>query len=287
MDGSKQPNGSHYSNQAAGVRRVAALLAAVSPQQADAILGKLTADQAEAIRDQMPPTKSTIQPVQVPSFDFLAQVSQSDLFVAIMRERPQTQAILLSAMPPRLAPRIMLALTPSRRTEVLQRLSQLPNVPGEVVETLLVGLKQRIEKLCTQGRSSADGVQRVASILKACDRDTESSMLSSLGQQDRELTSEIQQMLFTFNNIATLSDDQVQTLTKNVHAETWAMALKRCESNVRDRVFANLSTRAAQHVRAEMNYLGQVTPSEIDRAQQQVVNVARQLQEPSTVRRAA
>ncbi len=287
-----------FSRDSTGIGPVARVLAAVSDADANAVLRRLPDEVAVAIRNQMsqtaapPPTKPS-QPNRVDRFAFLQSVPQSKLFVAIMRERPQTIAIILSVIPAQFAPCVIRALSPHRQIEVLDRLSRLPDRPSEsvskeVVDALLSGVKERIEKVCIDDRSFADGVQRVASILKACDRDTESSILALLGQHDQQLTGKIQQMLFTFNDLAMLSDAEIQSLTKHVHVQTWAMALKRAEPDVRSRLFETFSPRAAQHVRAEMNYLGQATPSEIDQAQNQIVNAARKLQSQSApIRRAA
>ena len=272
---------------ASRIKRIASLLSQAAPVAAESILQRLSGPHADAVRAVMDSDENRHHEVADRTFAFLTDLPQATLFLAIMRERPQTVAILLSVMPSGLAPRVIRALSETRRVEVLAKLSQLRGVPREVVDELVVGLQERIEKVCSRERSPADGLQRVAKILQACDRETETAILQSLAHDDRDFMEEIQQMLFRFDDIALMSDDELRSLSKNVASETWAIALKRTEASVRERVFAALSIRAIQHVRAEMDYLGHVSPSEIDRAQHQIVNVARQLQEPMPIRRAA
>ncbi|NND97345.1 MAG: hypothetical protein HKN47_08465 [Pirellulaceae bacterium] len=303
-----------------GLQRVARVLRSASPAAVESILDRLTAEQSaaigeamassagvhdaaketvcgevinldqhrsnhRAIRDASPP--DSLPESDEPSFEFLGRVRQSTLFVAILRERPQTIAILLSAMPPRFAPGVIRALSEHRRIEVVARLAGLGEVAPAVVRDVVFGLQQRIEKICQSDSSAADGIQRVVRILQACDRETEWSTLRALGQDNPQLTEEIQQMLFDFEDIANLCDQQVQSIVRHIATETWAMALKRSSDEVRAKVFKNLTPRAAQHVRAEMSYLGEVLPSEIDRGQQCVIDVARRLSSDGDISRAA
>ncbi len=269
------------------VEHIASLLAQATPASVELILQRLSQTHADAIRAAMNSNVNQHQEVADRTFAFLKNLPQATLFLAIMRERPQTLAILLSVMPSDLAPRLIRALSETRRVEVLAMLSQLQNVSREVVDELVVGLQQRIKKVCSKESSGTDGLQRVTRILKACDRQTETAIIRSLANDNRDLMEEIQQMLFRFDDIAAMSDGDLCSLTKNVASETWAVALKRTEPNLRERVFASLSIRAIQRVRAEMDYLGHVSPSEIDRAQNQIIDVARRLQEPAPIRRAA
>ncbi|QDT09928.1 FliG C-terminal domain-containing protein [Planctomycetes bacterium K23_9] len=280
-------------NREFGINRVVRVLQQLPAQEADRFLDRLPTKLASSIRDQIGTdvcareTHPALEIGLANRLEYLKHVSQPVLFAAIIRERPQTIAVLLSILPPQLAPRVIRALSDRQRIEVINRLSRLQRTDHATVSSLLVGLQERIEKTSIQQRSKPGGMQKVARILNACDHETERSILRSLGHNHRILREEIEQMLLCFEDITSMGDDQICTLAKNVHAETWARALKRSESDLRERVFQSLSPRAAQHVRAEMDYLGQVTPSEIDLAQQQIVRVARQLQEPQPIRRAA
>ena len=297
---SQSKNGSPQSQQNLGVRRAARVLRRVETPMVDSVLAKLPSKQASAIRHSLQglsqqETKPSLldqddQPQSIADsaiFDFLNDVRQASLFAVLLQEKPQTIAALLSVMPPEFAPKVIRTLTQPRRVEIIAILSQMTPVSIEVARDLAAGLRQRIESMSRQRDQRDDGVQRIVSILRQCDRPTEWSVMRSLGRDHPHLTERVQEMLFCFNDIASLADGDVQVLVKNVSIETWAFALKRASEPTRSCVFRNLSARAAQQLRAEMDYLGEVLPSEIDRSHQRVVEVARQLGDNDQIARAA
>lgn len=273
-------NETHFDS--VGVQRAARLLARLPPSSANAILERLSPHQACVVRQviQQDSQFSVTEPESPVNFDFLDHVCQATLFAALLPERPQAIAALLGMTAGRFAPKIIRALSDQRRVEVIVRLTGMSDVDQRTAGELAAGLKQRIGEIEERNQSRDSGIHRVAEILEACDRPTEWSVIRNLGRDHPELTEEIQQVLFDFEDIANLSDDEVQSLARNVLSETWAAALKRCSDFVRRKVFFNLTPRSAQEVRAEMNYIGEPLPSEIDRCQQSIIDVARKLGVP-------
>lgn len=277
-----------------GVARAARVLRRVGAVTAESVLQKLPGDQADAIRASLNTDSSTIPRddneapvVDAAIFDFLDDVRQASLFAVILKEKPQTIAALLSVMPPEYAPRIIRALTQPRRIEIVARLAEMAPVSADVAKELASGLQQQIELASHHHDKKFDGIERIVKILRQCDRPTEWSVIRSLGRDNPHLTERVQEMLFNFSDIASLADSDVQVLVKNVSVETWAFALKRASEQIRSTVFRNLSGRAAQQLRAEMDYLGEVLPSEIDRCHQRIVEVARRLGDNDSIARAA
>ena len=286
MADTKQPS----NNSADGLMRIARILDAAAPVCSADVLSRLCKQHRDTICQQMQLVKSNpsgLNRSPESITEFVKGVSQPVLFRAILRERPQTIAVLLTILPPRMAPKIMRALSVERQTEVINRLSQRPRVDNAVVQAVVEAFRSRVETIRDHVASRHEGVGRIVQILQACDRATEWSVVRALGQDHPELTEEIQQMLFCFDDIDNLSDEEVRILARNVASETWAIALKRASADIRNKVFKNLTPRAAQQVRAEMNYYSQVLPSEIDSSQQRVIEVARQLNQTGQIKRAA
>jgi flagellar motor switch protein FliG len=137
--------------------------------------------------------------------------------------------------------------------------------------------------LMNQSFEKAGGVPKVAQILNVTDRATERALMDSLSQEDPELVEEIRRLMFVFDDIGKLGDKEIQTLLKNVETAQWAMALKGASDNLKQKIFANLSTRAADMLREEMDFLGAVKLSAVEQVQQQIVDIVRKLEDAGQI----
>jgi flagellar motor switch protein FliG len=119
----------------------------------------------------------------------------------------------------------------------------------------------------------------VAEVLNVIDRATERSLLENLAQESPDLVEEIRRLMFVFEDINKFSNKDIQTVLKNVETSQWAMALKGASDTLKTKIFSNLSQRAAETLREEMEYLGPVKLSAVEQVQQQIVDVIRRLQD--------
>jgi flagellar motor switch protein FliG len=123
----------------------------------------------------------------------------------------------------------------------------------------------------------------VAEILKVIDRSTERSLLDNLSREDPDLVEEIRRLMFVFEDISKLGNREIQTLLKNVESPQWAMALKGASAELKDKILGNMSKRAADLLREEMEYLGPVRLSAVEQTQQQIVDVVRRLEDAGEI----
>jgi flagellar motor switch protein FliG len=123
----------------------------------------------------------------------------------------------------------------------------------------------------------------VAEILNVTDRSTERNLLENLAQETPELVEEIRRLMFVFPDIIKFSDRDIQTILKNVETSQWAMALKGEKEALKEKILGNLSKRAADVLREEMEYLGAVRSSNVQQAQQQIVDVVRRLEDAGEI----
>ena len=126
---------------------------------------------------------------------------------------------------------------------------------------------------------NAGGVDSVAEMLNVTDRATERTLLENLAQEDPDLVEEIRRLMFVFEDINKFSNKDIQTVLKNVETSQWAMALKGASEALKQKILGNMSQRAADMLREEMEYLGAVQLSAVEQAQQQIVDVIRRLED--------
>jgi flagellar motor switch protein FliG len=206
-------------------------------------------------------------------FRSLAHIEPGILLLAIGEQRPATIALVLSHLPKCLAVQVAGKLAADLRRRVLLCLADQQYCGEEVTRDVLEEIAQRIRETERCG-----GPAKAASILQCCDPAVETSLLRSLDQQDAGLSRQIRTTLLGFDDLVWLDERRMQTLLKNVDLRTWAIALKRSQTAIRRKIVRNMSSRAADQLRDEFDYLGLVSDGEIERARQRVVRVARRLQ---------
>jgi flagellar motor switch protein FliG len=135
----------------------------------------------------------------------------------------------------------------------------------------------------SQQFENAGGVSSVAEILNVTDRGTERNLLENLAQEDPGLVDEIRRLMFIFEDINKLRDKDVQTVLKNVESAQWAMALKGSSEELQQKILGNMSQRASQMLREEMEMRGSVRVSEVEAVQQQIVDIIRRLEDAGEI----
>jgi flagellar motor switch protein FliG len=150
--------------------------------------------------------------------------------------------------------------------------------------TLFEGyLEHRMSSVMSQQFENAGGVPSVAEILNVIDRATERSLLENLAQEDPDLVEEIRRLMFVFEDIAKFGDREIQSLLKNVESAQWAMALKGASEELKEKVLKNMSKRASDLLKEEMEYLGPVKLSTVEQTQQQIVDIVRRLEDAGEI----
>ena len=140
-----------------------------------------------------------------------------------------------------------------------------------------------MSSVMSQQFENAGGVSSEAEILNVIDRATERSLLENLAQEDPDLVEEIRRLMFVFEDISKLANRDIQTLLKNVESSQWAMALKGASPELKDKILNNMSKRASDLLREEMEYLGPVRLSNVEQTQQQIVDVVRRLEDSGEI----
>jgi flagellar motor switch protein FliG len=137
--------------------------------------------------------------------------------------------------------------------------------------------------MMSDGLQRVGGVESVASILNLTDRATEKGILESLDQEDPELVEEIRRLMFVFEDILLVNDRGVQSFLKEVETADLVLALRTASDELKDKIFNNMSERAAQNIKEEMEYMGPVRLNDVEMAQQKIVDIVRRLEESGEI----
>jgi flagellar motor switch protein FliG len=219
------------------------------------------------------------QSIEATPFGFLRHVDSQNLLTYIIDEHPQTIALIMSHLPPNFGAEILAGLPESRRLAVVRRIATMGRTNPEIIREVEKGLERRMSSVMSQSFERAGGVEAVAEMLNVSDRATERALLDSLGKEDPELVDEIRRLMFVFEDIGRFSDKDIQTVLKNVETSQWAMALKGASEPLKEKILRNMSERAAETLREEMEYLGPAKRSVVEAKQQEIVDVVRMLED--------
>ncbi len=216
-------------------------------------------------------------------FSALAGVKSSDLGQALQLEHPQTAALVLLHLPPGRAAGVLAAMGEDAQAEITARLSRVSSVSAEVTREISDALTERFEALRAEGVEEKDGVGAAAEILKKMDRARSRSILGRLESLDAESAETLRSRVYTFEMLLAVNDRGIQEILKGVDSKQLALALKGSTPEVSEKFFRNMSTRAAELVKDEMEYLGVAKVKDVEAGQKEVLEKALRLEEEGKV----
>jgi flagellar motor switch protein FliG len=201
----------------------------------------------------------------------------------ISGEHPQIAAIVLSHLDAEQSASVLPLLTEEMRTEVLMRIATLNEVP----QTALTELDQLVEKQANVAPPAPlrriGGARTVANILNAMERDKSGEELGKIEKADTEMHQQIKDLLFIFDNLLDVDDRGIQALLREVGSDTLAVALRGAEPEVQEKILKNMSKRAAEILKDDMEARGPVKLVEVEAAQKEIVVIAQRLAEEGTI----
>lgn len=221
--------------------------------------------------------------VQKTPFSFLQKAESENLLTFIQDEHPQTIALIVSYLPHHRAAEILGGLPSQKQIEVVRRIANMERANPEIIREVESGLESRLSSMLGQASDKVGGISTVAEVLNLCDRATEKSIMEGIETEDPELVEEIRRLMFVFEDILMVNDKGIQTVLKEVDNDELALALKTASEELKQKVFANMSSRAADLIREEMEYMGPVRVSDVEAAQQRIVDIVRRLEDAGEI----
>lgn len=219
--------------------------------------------------------------IRVKGFNVLKNVDPNQLLAFMQKEHPQTIAFVLSQLQPQQSAQILSDLAPDLQAEVMMRYANMERVAPETISAVETVLESRVD--FSQSSSKLGGVKAAAEILNMIGTSGERSILSKINERAPELATEIKNLMFVFEDIVQLDDRSIQKVLKEVDNKELALALKHVNPDVKARVLANMSERAAETIQEELEYMGPVRLKEVEVAQQQIVDAIRRLEEQGQI----
>jgi flagellar motor switch protein FliG len=216
----------------------------------------------------------------------LEDVAPQAIAQMLATEHPQVIAFVLAHLPPRQAADVLAALPAPLPADVVHRIAGLKNVPGELLADVGSVLHGQLAGLGTaaQGGASAGGGARLAAeIMNLVDRTVEEQVFTHLQEAAPELSEQIRNLMLTFEDLARLDNRGMQTLLKEIPREDLLLALKTASPTMRDKIFGNMSQRAAEILQDDLGSMGPVRLREVEKAQSNIVAVARRLEEEQKI----
>ena len=210
-------------------------------------------------------------------FSDLAYIPVENLINIIQGEHPQTIALILSYLPYEKAAEVLKSLPEDLKIDVALRIVQIGQVDVEIVEELDKLIKKELSKIGGATRK-CDGIETLANILNQVDGITEESVLSHIENEDGDLADKVKQKMFVFEDLLQIENRHFRDILQNVDNQLLIKALKTTSDEMKDKVFSNLSERASEMLKEDMEVMGPVKLSEVEEAQQEIIKIAKRLE---------
>jgi len=221
--------------------------------------------------------------LQIRPFDFARKTDPSQLLNFIQNEHPQTIALIMAYLEPEQSAAVISALPSERQVDVARRIATMDRTSPDVIRDVEIILERKLSSLAAQDFTAAGGVNAIVEILNRVDRTTERTIIENMEIQNPELAEEIKKQMFVFEDLVLLDDRSLQLVLREIDNRDLALALKATSGDVSSKIYKNISKRAADLLKEEIEYMGPVRIRDVEEAQQKIVNNIRRLEESGEI----
>ncbi|ABK42797.1 flagellar motor switch protein FliG [Magnetococcus marinus MC-1] len=215
-------------------------------------------------------------------WEILNEMEPTLVATFLANEHPQSIALIISQLNAEQASFIIDYLAPEVQQEVIYRMAKLGNLPPGALEDIEESLLAELEAMgASRGLYTSEGgggVKKVAELLNLMPRDTSDKLLAFLDEEDNPLAEDVRKEMFLFEDLLLMDDKSFQTLLREVSNDELLTALKGTDDRLKEKFFTNMSERAAEMLREDLEMMGPVKVSDVEQAQQAILKVARQLE---------
>jgi flagellar motor switch protein FliG len=233
-------------------------------------------ERAEKLLDAI--EKETFRPRDSMLIDKLKNIDPRVLVEFTKLEHPQTIALILAHLDSQQAADILENLSPELQPEIVKRMATLQSVPQEFIDDMTKVLESEI---VSGGRISGEqyfvGINMAAELLNQMNRMAESSILEAIDNDNPELANEIRNLMFTFDDVLKLDDKSMREILQEVSGEDLARSIKVLEADMREKIYKNMSKRAAEMLMEDIELMPPTRVSEIEMSQRTIIDVAKRL----------
>jgi len=200
----------------------------------------------------------------------------------IQGEHPQTIAMIMAYLPPEIASDIMINLPDDKKGDIALRVAQLGKVPEEIVKDVDQTLRIKMSEYGGSGQE-AGGLQTLVDILNNVDKSTEDIIIETIEEDHGDMANDIRGMMFVFEDLLLVDDRGMREILKRVESQQLVLAMKTATEEMKQKIFENLSSRAAEMLLEDLEVMGPVRLTEVEEAQQGIVRIAKELEAEGTI----
>lgn len=218
-----------------------------------------------------------------PTLERLANVHPKALANVLEVEHPQTVSLVLINLVPSHAAEVLLRLPPEMQEDVVSRIAKLERVSPKVVREIESLLVSEIVGLDVSDDQEVGGKAQAAALLNNMDREIGIDILQRLEKTDNALATDIRQSMFVFEDLMGVDNRGMQAVLKEISGDSLVLALKTASEELKSKIFGNMSSRAADMMREDLEAMGPVKLSDVEEAQKAIATIALRLQEEGTI----
>ncbi|MCX6548084.1 MAG: flagellar motor switch protein FliG [Holophagaceae bacterium] len=216
-------------------------------------------------------------------FTSLERANPQQLSKFIQSEHPQTIALILAHLNASQAAELISSLPEALRSDVAMRMASLQEISPEVVRRISLILEQKLEALGSFATEAYGGVRAVAELFNRMDRNTGRAVLEKIETENPQLAASIRDLMFVFDDILLIDDNGIAEILKRADKKTLTIALKGTSEELQNQFYRNMSSRAVELMKEEMEFMGPVKLKDVEKSQHEVVEIVRQLEEEGVI----
>jgi flagellar motor switch protein FliG len=240
-------------------------------------LAKTESDRAGELLDQF------ISGTESKPLETIALMQPRMVASMLEKEHPQTIALILSTQHVQHASDILSCLPEELQADVVYRIAKLEKVSPEVITGIEEALNRELGRSIGKEQRQVGGLDKVVELLGHLQNNLDADILETIEDTDAEMAEEIRKRMFTFENLVSLDGRSLQMILREVNNDSLTMALKTASEEMKEKIFANMSTRAADMIRDDLEAMGPVRLSEVEAMQQSIVKIAMKLEEEGKI----
>ncbi|MFN3872132.1 MAG: flagellar motor switch protein FliG [Ignavibacterium sp.] len=216
-------------------------------------------------------------------FDVLKKADSVQLVSFLSKEHPQTIALILSHLNPDQTAEALKELSPELRADVAYRIATLGKVSPQTLKQIEKVVDEMAGTTLSQSVSKIGGSKSLANILNRLNINLTKEILEQLEINDPDVAAEVKRLMFMFEDIINIQDKDIQKILKEVDRKDLALALKVADDALRNKIFSNMSERAADLLKEELQYMGMVKLKEVEAAQSKIIDIIKSLEESGEI----
>jgi flagellar motor switch protein FliG len=215
--------------------------------------------------------------------DILGTMDSKSIANFLSQEHPQAVAVVLAKLKSKQTSEIISLLPQELQAEVVLRIADVEQVSPEILMDLDEVMKKEIKSMGGTQRYKVGGIEKVVDMFNHFDRSKEKQILDKLDVISPPLAEIIRKHLFTFEDVFNLDDRSIQSIMREVSNDTLTLAMKTSSDEVKDKIFRNISSRAADMIKEDLEVMGPVRLSDVEKAQGEIIKIVRKMEEEGKI----